>query len=114
MHKIASGSLTQETYYITQNKQSKHTYQHEKEIRENSTLDSKNRDSLFHYSRNNWAAMTNRIERQTEAFREALKICRSYALDWKRHIYPKIKEGEIVAYHVIDETLSTPIETIYL
>ena len=56
----------------------------------------------------------NRIERQTEAFNEALEYCRIYGLDWRNHIEVMIKDKQIVGYYVLDETFSTAIKTIII
>lgn len=58
--------------------------------------------------------MTNRINRQTEAFRDALWYCKHYGVDWREHIIPKVDKKEIVGYHVLDETFSTSIKTIQI
>ena len=58
--------------------------------------------------------MTNRIERQTEAYNEALETCRLHGLDWRNHIEVMIKDKQIVGYYVLDETFSTAIKTIII
>ncbi len=58
--------------------------------------------------------MTNRIERQTEAYNEALETCRLHGLDWRNHIEAMIKDKQIVGYYVIDETFSTAVARIML
>lgn len=56
--------------------------------------------------------MTNRINRQSEAFQTALDYCKIFGLDWRRHIEPKIKDKHVVGYYVIDETRSTTVATV--
>ena len=56
--------------------------------------------------------MTNRIERQTEAFNEALEMCRLHGLDWRVHVEAIIKEKQVIGYYVIDETFSTTVARI--
>lgn len=60
--------------------------------------------------------MRNRIDRQSEAFREALDYCRLFGLDWRRHIQPKTEKrngiSEITGYYILDESMSTTLKTI--
>ena len=60
--------------------------------------------------------MTNRIDRQPEAFREALWHCKHQGLDWRRHIQPKTEKrngiSEITGYYILDESMSTTLKTI--
>ena len=58
--------------------------------------------------------MTNRINRQSEAFKAALGYCKIFGLDWRRHIEPKINDREIVGYFVTDETYTTTVATVML
>lgn len=58
--------------------------------------------------------MTNRINRQSEAFRTALDYCRFFRFDWRRHIEPKTNEREIVGHFIIDETYTTTVATVML
>lgn len=58
--------------------------------------------------------MTDRIKRQSEAFKEALEYCKIFGLNWRTNIQPKIERNEVVAYHVLDETMSTTVKTIHL
>lgn len=58
--------------------------------------------------------MRDRVNRQSEAFREALWYCRHFGLDWKKHIEPKVERSEIIGYYVIDSTRSTAVKTILM
>lgn len=58
--------------------------------------------------------MTDRVNRQSEAFNEALDYCKIFGLDWKKHIEPKVEKKEITGYYILDETRSTAVKTIYL
>ena len=58
--------------------------------------------------------MTNRVARQSEAFKTALSYCNTYGLDWKEHIMPKYENREIVGFYVLDETKSTTVATVML
>lgn len=62
----------------------------------------------------NYKHMRDRINRQSEAFNEALWYCKHYGLDWRKHIEPKIERNEVVGYWVLDESLSTTLKTIHL
>lgn len=54
----------------------------------------------------------NRIEEHRKAIRQALDVCRMYGLDWKKSIIPVKEKNKIIAFWVLDETLSTAIKII--
>ena len=56
--------------------------------------------------------MKTRVERQSDAFKEALELCYLYGLNWREHIIPKTFKNTTVGYYILDETKSTVIETI--
>lgn len=62
--------------------------------------------------------MKDRINRQSEAFREALDYCKILGLDWHHHVYPKIEKragiDEITGFYVLDETRSTTVKTVMI
>lgn len=58
--------------------------------------------------------MKDRINRQSEAFKEALEYCKIFGLNWRTNIQPKIEAKEITGYYVLDETFSTTVKTIHL
>ena len=56
--------------------------------------------------------MKTRVQRQSDAFKDALEACYLYGLSWKEHIMPKTFKNTTIGYYVLDETKSTVIETI--
>ena len=56
--------------------------------------------------------MKTRVERQSDAFKEALEVCYLYGLNWKEHIMLKTFKNTTIGYYILDETKSTVIETI--
>lgn len=58
--------------------------------------------------------MKTRIEKQSDAFKEALWICRHYGLDWRKHIEARAFNGYIAYYFIYDESFSTIIKEIYI
>lgn len=56
--------------------------------------------------------MKTRLERQSDAFKEALEVCYLHGLNWKEHIMLKTFKYTTIGYYILDETKSTVIETI--
>ncbi len=54
----------------------------------------------------------NTFEEIGQALTEAIKWCKVYGLNWRRHVQPIFKNGQIAGYYVIDETFSTTIKKI--
>ena len=54
----------------------------------------------------------NRIEEHRKAIQQVLDVCRMYGLDWKKSIIPIKEKNKIIAFWVLDETLSTAIKII--
>lgn len=56
--------------------------------------------------------MKTRVEKQSDAFKEALEVCYLYGLNWKEHIMLKTFKNTTIGYYILDETKSTVIETV--
>ena len=54
----------------------------------------------------------NSIEDHRKAFLQALETCRMHGLEWKKSIIPVKEKNKIIAFWVLDETLSTAIKII--
>ena len=54
----------------------------------------------------------NTFEEIGQAFTEAMEWCKVHGLNWRRHVQPIFKNGQVQGYHVLDETFSTVIKTI--
>ena len=49
-----------------------------------------------------------------DAFNEAMELCYLYGLNWREHMIPFHKNGQIAGYYVLDETKSTAIKKIHI
>lgn len=56
--------------------------------------------------------MKTRVQRQSDAFKDALEVCCLHGLNWKEHIMLKTFKNTTIGYYILDETKSTVIETI--
>jgi len=56
----------------------------------------------------------NNIDQVTEAFNQALELCKLHGLNWKDHVRPKFENRELVGYYILDETKSTTVETVLI
>ena len=56
--------------------------------------------------------MKTRVQRQSDAFKDALEVCSLHGLNWREHIIPKTFKNTTMGYYILDETKSTAIETI--
>ena len=49
-----------------------------------------------------------------DAFNEAMEECYLYGLNWREHMKPFHKNGQIAGYYVLDETKSTIIRKVMI